>query len=96
MGAAVFIKRVRGESAKKAFRDAVDDAIDESGSGGYSGTIAEKDSFVMVCCPDGVDPTDFANNLLEEDKHKVCDKHGPAGCIDCGNGQYLFFGFAAC
>jgi hypothetical protein len=84
MGAQTFCERVKGASAKKAFRDAVDQAKYDHGHSGYSGTIAEKDSFVMITCPDGIKPERYADQLLDD-----------AGCIDCGNGEYLFFGWAS-
>jgi hypothetical protein len=39
---------MRGTNAKKLFSDAVRDAQYESGSGGYTGTIAEKHGFTMA------------------------------------------------
>lgn len=46
-GADSFMNYGRGTDAKAVFRDLLSDAKYESGHGGYSGTIAEKSSFVM-------------------------------------------------
>jgi len=46
MGAVPFITTGIGTTAQEAFVAAVDRAHWESGHGGYSGTIAEKDGFV--------------------------------------------------
>lgn len=48
MGAADFQNFGKGFSPDEAFRDLVEHARHEHGHGGYSGTIAEKRSFVMV------------------------------------------------
>ena len=51
MGATTFYDVVKGSSAKDAFEKAVEEAQYEYGHGGYTGTIAEKDSFVMITPP---------------------------------------------
>ena len=48
MGAEEFYVAVHSTTAKKAFDVAVADAQEEHGHGGYTGTIAEKSSFVMI------------------------------------------------
>ncbi len=48
MGATQFITESYGASAEAAFNDAVGNALHWHGHGGYTGTIAEKNSFVMV------------------------------------------------
>lgn len=48
MGGCTFYNEVEGKTAKAAFTRAVEDAQYESGHGGYTGTIAEKHSFVMI------------------------------------------------
>ncbi len=101
MGASVFFSTASGKSAKEAFRTAVDEAAWENGHGGYTGTIAEKDSFVM--CGDTVYPTyneayDFANDLIDKEDRRIDDKWGPAGCVKYlanGETKYLFFGWAS-
>ena len=95
MGAEVFYSECEGENATVAFEEAVERACYDYGHSGYTGTVAEKDSFVMIDCPDGVDPYKFADQLIEDFDERIDDKWGPAGCIDLKNGSYLFFGWAS-
>lgn len=101
MGASVFFSTANGSSAKEAFKVACDEAAWEYGHGGYTGTIAEKDSFVM--CGDTVYPSyneayEFANSLVDKDDKRISDKWGPAGCVKYTSGNrtsFLFFGWAS-
>lgn len=100
MGACDFFTRSSGDSPKDAFRKAVSDAKWESGHGGYTGTIAEKDSFVVILPPEGKDPEEYADELMAAGDPRVDDKWGPAGCIelpkkDDKEQEYLFFGTAS-
>lgn len=95
MGASTFIVTASGKTAKEAFKIAREDAQYESGHGGYTGTIAEKDSFVMITCELGMDPYEYADDLIDEGDPRIDDKWGPAGCIALGNDKYLFFGWAS-
>jgi len=95
MGAETFFAKAGGPSAREAFREAVEDAKYEHGHGGYSGTIAEKHDFTMIEVPEGKDPWDYADDLLDEGDHRVDDKWGPAGCIKLKDGVWLFFGWAS-
>lgn len=95
MGADTFWVREKATSAKEAFKQAVDDARYENGHGGYTGTIAEKSSFVMIPVPAGTSPLEHARKLLDEDDGRISDKWGPAGCVAVGEGEYLFFGWAS-
>ena len=67
MGAEIFLDKVSGKTAKDAFNNAVQDALYEHGHGGYTGTIAEKTSFVMldIKVPQGEDFESFAEYLLD-------------------------------
>ncbi len=95
MGANTFVTAARGKTATDAFKSAVAKAQFDRGHGGYTGTIAEKLSFEMIAMPDGVEPTAYAQKLIEEEDQRIDDKWGPAGCIALGDGQYLFFGWAS-
>jgi len=101
MGASEFICSASGKNAKEAFNTAVDDAAWEDGHGGYTGTIAEKDRFVMCSSevfPSKKEALDFAEKLLEEGDKRIDDKWGPAGCVAFKNKdetQYIFFGWAS-
>jgi hypothetical protein len=94
MGATTFQTVYHGESARMAFIYAREEALRVHGSNGYTGTIAEKDDFVMVECPVGVKPEEMVDSVLRDDDHKVSDKWGPAGCIALGEHKFLFFGWA--
>lgn len=48
MGACIFTTTATGDTAQAAFANAVNDAAWEHGHGGYTGTIAEKQSFVTI------------------------------------------------
>ena len=48
MGASDFITIAKGTTAQKAFASAQEDACYEHGHGGYTGTIAEVNSFRMI------------------------------------------------
>lgn len=98
MGASDFIVSSKGDSVKKAFKDAVDRATEYYGNRGYTGSIAEKDSYVKM----GVAATleeaeDMAANYISEFHPKINDKWGPAGYIvvDDGTDTYVFFGYAS-
>jgi hypothetical protein len=108
MGACDFTKRAKGKTADEAFDAAVREAQYEHGHGGYTGTIAEKHSFVLVPVPAGEDPRATARAVLDGDESvpslaptvrryhsQVDDKWGPAGCVQTAPGEYLFFGWAS-
>lgn len=61
MGAEQFWISGWGTNASAAFQAAVEEAQYEYGRGGYTGTIAEKDSFFLYHSPEGVDPKTFAS-----------------------------------
>ena len=54
MGATNYVTISKGQNAKDAFSSAYDKAQWDHGHGGYTGTIAEKDSFVEFPRPKGV------------------------------------------
>lgn len=95
MGADTFMQRSRGANAEEAFGNAVSVAAYEHGHGGYTGTIAEKDCFVLIDVPKGASPQEYAQKLLNGNDERIDDKWGPAGCIHLGGDDYLFFGWAS-
>lgn len=95
MGASSFYTKAAGETAREAFNKARDEARYYHGHGGYTGTIAEKDSFVTIAAPAGKNADDYAFELVRNSDSRVDDKWGPAGCINLGNGEFLFFGWAS-
>lgn len=95
MGACEFYTVASGKTAQEAFTSARDQASWESGHGGYSGTIAEKHKYVMISVPEGVEPSAYAYNLLQDGDPRIDDKWGPAGCVKLQEGKYAFFGWAS-
>ncbi len=95
MGAEPFYHNSRGDSAACAFSQAVAYAEEVYGNGGYTGTIAEKGEFTEVTLPEGMDPYVFAETLVDQDDERIANKWGPAGAIDLGDGEWLFFGWAS-
>lgn len=104
MGANTFYTEAEGASAQEAFSKAVDDAAWEHGNGGYTGTIAEKESFTLIEVPASYMPeaatpysraSAYAVELLNNGDKRVDDKWGPAGCIRYAKEKYLFFGWAS-
>jgi hypothetical protein len=99
MGATTFSTVARGSTAQQAFDRAVAQARHEYGHGGYTGTIAEKDCFVMLNFPTPpptiTDAENYARELIHNRDPRVDDKWGPAGCIHLGSDLWLFFGWAS-
>lgn len=96
MGTSSFVVRSKGSNADEAFREAVREAKHALGSRGYTGSIAEKYSFVVLPTPGDVDPEEYATRLLEREDPRVSEKWGPAGCLRVGAEEFLFFGCASC
>lgn len=59
MGGEAFKNTGKGASAAQVFCELVDNARYEYGHGGYTGTIAEKDEFVVFDVPEGMTPREF-------------------------------------
>jgi hypothetical protein len=102
MGAEQFWTKAYGKTARAAFNSAVEEARYENGHGGYTGTIAEKEAFVMIPFDPGsleITPQEYADLLMEKGDKRVDDKWGPAGCLEIPSDKeencYLFFGIAS-
>jgi hypothetical protein len=95
MGAETFTHWGKGGTAEAAFEAAVKSAQHDYGHSGLTGSIAEKDCFVMIECPVGRDPDEYADFLIQERDERIDDKWGPAGCIKIAEGEWLFFGWAS-
>jgi len=85
----------KGKTAQEAFDAAVAQARHEYGHGGYTGTIAEKQTFVTLKERDEKAALALAEKMLSEGDPLVNDKWGPAGCIRTGIDSWLFFGWAS-
>jgi hypothetical protein len=96
MGAVVFYNEVIGKSAKEAFENARENALYANGHGGYTGTIGEKNSFVMIDFPKGKEPYQYADELIDAGDSRIEDKWGPAGCFKLAKNKFYFFGWASC
>ncbi|MFW6016038.1 MAG: hypothetical protein ACOCRK_06335 [bacterium] len=82
MGATDFYQVYEGKNAEEAFNKAVKDAQYYHGTSGYTGTIAEKYSFIEISLPEGKDPREYAEDLVYNEDPRINDKWGPAGCIE--------------
>lgn len=85
-----------GPTVDEAFSTAVRQARDEYGNGGYSGSVAEKRSCVMVAdAPMSLAAAaSLGNVLIGIDDERISDKGGPAGAIELDTGGYYLFGWA--
>ena len=104
MSAEQFFQYSEGKTADEAFIAAVEEAEYDHGHSGYTGTIAEKDRFVMIPtpkCETAKEAMNLAGELMNKSDDRIDDMWGPAGCIECGKGKpsgtwtYLFFGWAS-
>lgn len=95
MDANTFLQTARGKTAADAFANAVKEAQYAHGHRGYTGSLAEKDSFVEIPLPQDKTPSQYARELIDANDERIDDKWGPAGCIRCGPDLFLFFGWAS-
>jgi len=97
MGADTFINLQVAPDAKTAFRVLTENARYRYGHDGYTGSVAEKDSFTMIDTVETqTEAIELANRLVDEEDPRVDDKWGPAGCIEIkSKGAFLFFGWAS-
>jgi len=96
MGADSFMTRAVGKTAKAAFAEAQAKARYDHGHAGYTGTIAEKDSFTLIATV-GTEKEayEMAEKLMDAGDKRIDDKWGPAGCIGFATEAFLFFGYAS-
>ena len=83
MGAETFETHSPHTDVATAFRAAVEEAQWEHGHGGGSGTIAEKDEYVVITRQALTldEASRLARKLIDDDDPRVDDKWGPAGAI---------------
>lgn len=83
MGAHRFQTKAFGKTADEAFKEAKEDAEYHHGKGGYTGTIAEKNSFTVI--PESElkhkDRVKYAQKLMDDRDDRIYSKWGPAGAI---------------
>jgi hypothetical protein len=96
MGADTFDCTARGATAKEAFDAAKKQAKYDYGHRGYTGTIAEKDRFIVI---GKAETLKDAYQMADPSQPATDDKWGPAGCIETkdesGKPIFLFFGWAS-
>ena len=100
MGAQEFQIVATGSDPEQAFKDAIEQCLYTHGHSGYTGTIAEKDTYTMASL----------KLLSELEAQKLIQatinttyfrKNGPAGCIQIKTSNknvntYIFYGWASC
>jgi hypothetical protein len=64
MGADTFTDYAEGKTADEAFNNVREQAAYDYGHAGYTGTIAEKGSFVILAKPEGVEVEDFIHYAI--------------------------------
>lgn len=89
MGAQEFSVLKKGiyKEPKEAFWEAVEQANYDHGHSGYTGTIAEKNSFKMVELPKGKKVGEFVEECLANEDGFWNDKWGPAACVEIKGSQ---------
>lgn len=111
MGAEFTTHWETGVSPRAAFVLAREEAAYWHGHGGYTGTLAEKDSFVLLDCEaasadeaehlawkidrECIDHPRPENRTHPIHKQYASDKWGPAGAIPVKGGGWLFFGWCS-
>jgi hypothetical protein len=90
MGTERFSCETRGITPLQAFDLAITDAEHFYGSRGYTGTIAEKDDFIMIQVPKNKNPREYAYELLQKYDDRISNKWGPAGCILIEKNDYKY------
>lgn len=100
MGAITFFDVVTGDDVAKAFKKTRNEALHEHGPGGCTGSIAEKDHYVVI---DDVRRSEayaigWAMELISANDPRIEDKWGPAGALpvttSSAENGWLFFGWA--
>ena len=83
MGAEAFTTYAEGADVAAAFRAAVEQAQYDYGHAGYTGSVAEKDEYIVIDSPplSENDAEALADKLIRDNDERICDKWGPAGAI---------------
>ncbi|MFI5783546.1 hypothetical protein [Nocardia sp. NPDC051570] len=104
MAAQQFITYSPNTDIAAAFDAAIDEAQHEYGHDGYTGTIAEKDSYVIIAADPVREPVAEAliEELFDARDPRIEDKVGPAGAIALADPDdpaliagWVFFGWAS-
>ncbi|MFI6031592.1 hypothetical protein [Amycolatopsis magusensis] len=89
MGAETFTTYAEGADVDTAFRAAIEQAQYDYGHAGYTGTIAEKASYIVIddAPRSEGDAEALAEKLINDDDERIADKWGPAGAIPVRGGS---------
>lgn len=98
MGATEFFTDTTKGTVGEAFAAAVAQAHYDYGHAGYTGSIAEKDGWVVITTTPMTHKAahELADQLMDAEDPRIDDKWGPAGAIPIDTGEWLFFGWASC
>ena len=99
MGAREFQITASGTTPQQAFTNAVQQCLYSHGHDGYSGTIAEKQSFSMASSTP-LSESEAQTLINETIDTTYTHKWGPAGCIQIKTyntelNTYIFYGWAS-
>ena len=84
MGAVVFYTLGIGKTPQEAFAQLREEARYEYGHGGYTGTIANKDSFIMLAnkpFEDAHAVETEGERYIDNNDDRIYSKFAPAGCL---------------
>ncbi len=97
MGASTFLQIGKGKTLHDAFETARDQAAWEYGHAGYTGTLAEKNDYVLISAKPMTEEKAraLAHQLMDKADPRIHDKWGPAGAIRIDTETWLFFGWAS-
>ncbi len=85
-GAEGFVDYGYGTNANRVFQELIQEAQEEHGSRGYTGTIAEKYNFVMATREV---MTERQAREYADEHYDDYEKYGPAGCVAFGEEKVL-------
>jgi hypothetical protein len=91
-----FYAVAHGATPDEAFRTAVEVARNTFGTGGRTGSVLEKEGWVVVDTaplPES-EAIQITEDLLSDADPRFADTDSPAGAIPLTTGQWLFFGWS--
>lgn len=96
MGATDFQSHDVATNPDEAFKNCVKQAQYDYGHSGYTGSIAEKDNYVVIARDlDAEAAQALIDKHMNDEESVVNDKWGPAGAIGLGANGWIFFGWAS-
>lgn len=97
MGSEFFVTVGKGKTAEDAFHEARERAYYDYGHRGYTGSLAEKDTFVMVEKPDDDESAESFAEGEERGRNPIANyKWGPCCCVKGDEeDEWVFYGRAS-